>query len=282
MYKISLDIGNLTEVLAGTQHMLLMEVSANAFNYMIMQADRSLQKLRYYQIDANNPAELPEILEEIFTTDNLLGRTYSNCFVIYNFSSNQLVPEKYYHENINKQLLEVIHGDFVKGVVLNERINDLQAHNIYRVPKDIYQLISGKFPFNKQHHYYTLMLDHLYKNPGVETDKVVASFYRKDIIAMVVKNSKVQLIKQFPFQTTEDIAYWLLNIYNQFNLEQLSTPLLISGMIDVDSAMYNELQKYFAQIEFEAHPEYVKEGVLLNGYPKHFFSPILKLATCVS
>jgi hypothetical protein len=282
MYKITLDIGGFSEVIIGSQPLLVLEVGTTALNYMIMQSDRSLQKLRYYQIDNNNPADLPETLEEILATDDLLGKNFSNCHIIYNFSSNQLIPEKYYHEHINKQLLEVIHGDLVKGVILHEKVEDLHAHNVYRIPKDIHQILSRKFPLNTQHHYYTLLLEHLYKNAGVDSDKVVVSFYRKNIIAIVVKDSKLQLMQQFGYQTTEDVAYWLLNIYNQFNLEQLSTPLEISGMIDEDSAMYTELLKYFSRIDFESHPDYIKEGVLLQGYPKHFFSPILKLATCVS
>ncbi len=281
MYKITFDIGSYTEPIE-IPPVLVLEVSDNALNYMIMQADKSLQKLRYYQVDVNNTTELAETLEDIFANDDLLGKPFSHCNIVYNFATSQLIPEKYYCENINRQLLDVIHGDFIKGVVLNEKISDAATHNIYSIPKALHEVLMRKYPKSLQYHCYTLLLNHLYKHSATETDKVVVSFYRKSIIATVIKNNRLQLMQQITYQTTEDIAYWLLNIYRQFNLEQLSTSLIISGMIDEDSAIYSQLQKYFAKIDFEPHPDYIKDSALLNGYPKHFFSPILKLATCVS
>lgn len=91
----------------------------------------------------------------------------------------------------------------------------------------------------------------------------------------------MQLVQSYAYQAAEDVSYYLLNICKQLELEPATVTVKLAGMVDVSSAMYTEMLKYFLHVEPDALP---MDSITpsLEEYPAHFFSPILKLAVCVS
>jgi len=57
--------------------------------------------------------------------------------------------------------------------------------------------------------------------------------------------------------------------------------LELSGLIEKQSELYNELQKYFLNISFDHMEDSIKITDELREYPLHYFSSLLKMAICV-
>jgi hypothetical protein len=53
-------------------------------------------------------------------------------------------------------------------------------------------------------------------------------------------------------------------------------------MIDEDSALYQELFKYFPQMKFSGLPENFTYPKGLDAYPSHYFSNLFAIAACGS
>jgi hypothetical protein len=88
-------------------------------------------------------------------------------------------------------------------------------------------------------------------------------------------------MQSFEFVNQTDVAYFLLNCCNQLGLHQNSLSLQVSGFIEKESAIYNELAKYFSDISFEEIGDGIVATDKLEQYPLHYFSTLLKLAACV-
>ena len=99
--------------------------------------------------------------------------------------------------------------------------------------------------------------------------------------AAVYKAGELQLIQTFAYQTPEDAAYYLLLICKQFKIAQTDLVLKISGLIDAQSALYTELLKYFEHVQHEGIPAELSTAGILDEYPSHYFSPLLKMSLCV-
>jgi hypothetical protein len=56
--------------------------------------------------------------------------------------------------------------------------------------------------------------------------------------------------------------------------------LCISGLIDSQSALYSELLKYFPEVREDGIPEGIETNGLLEEFPAHYFSPLLKMSLC--
>jgi hypothetical protein len=95
------------------------------------------------------------------------------------------------------------------------------------------------------------------------------------------KNGQLQVIQNFEFNTPEDAIYHLLNICQSFETDATQTILTVSGMVDADSNLYNELHKYFLQINFADLPDNFKYTEEIKNYPVHYFSHLFATAICV-
>jgi hypothetical protein len=99
---------------------------------------------------------------------------------------------------------------------------------------------------------------------------------------VAVKDTSLLLAQIFSYQKAEDVLYWLLKICRQFSISQEQVILVLSGLIDKQSAVFKELYQYFLNIEFASIENDIQLSGEFEDYPVHFFSSIFKLASCVS
>lgn len=261
---------------------LIMEVGHQYFHYVVLNGKNSVVALKYYLFASKQNKEIKEILEEIIKQDIVLKERMKDCVVIYNYPENCLVPEKYFDESLNNEMVDLVHGDINSGTTLSEKIKGWDIHNVYRIPHELNIFFQHYFLCSKGSHFYSLWLECQHLQNEDQPDAVSAIFYPNEILTTVIADNQLQIVQSFKYKTAEDIAWHLLNIYKRFNLNQLQTPLWIGGMIAQNSAMYEELLKYFLVVNTYPLPEGLILTEQFKSYPEHFFSPLLKLAVCVS
>jgi uncharacterized protein DUF3822 len=264
------------------QSRLLVEVNPNAFTYVLLnQRNMSPVVVKYFQLDHAGDRPLTEILREILQEDELLRRPVKETLLVYNFPESSLVPEPLFSMDTNKEIIEVIHGNLNKGLILTEKIPWWEFFNVYRISQDVHQLLQQQFTAGKYWHYYSLLLKSYKMFDSADlTDCIKVIFYSDKMIALVIREGKIQLIQTFPYQDTKDVAYHLLNCCHQLGMDPESVRLLVGGLIDKQSALSTELHKYFLQIYFEQIDESIKVTDELKELPLHYFSSILKMAVC--
>jgi len=281
MPKTLFDISTTEEPIDWQHCRLIMEVGQHIFSYAVLNGSKRLLRLRFHELDAPNGRELREMLEEIVVNDEVLKENMKESVVIYNFPESHLVPEKYFNINMTAGLVELMHGDLNKGVILSEKISGYSQYNVFRVPSDIHGMFQRHFTRGKYWHYYSLWMECRQKQNGQREDGLSVIFYPRRILVALTGDGEIQLFQSFEYEAADDVAYYLLNICRQFGREPETISLRMSGMIDESSTLHNEILKYFGQAELESFAP-AKAVTALQEYPSHFFSPLLKLATCVS
>jgi hypothetical protein len=117
-------------------------------------------------------------------------------------------------------------------------------------------------------------------DPQPVSDRMKVIFYADKMIALVMKDGKLQLMQTFYYQDAKDVAYHLLNCCHQLGISQEGVAVLVGGLIDRQSSLSTELHKYFLQVSFEEMDESIKVTDELKELPLHYFSSILKMAVC--
>jgi Protein of unknown function (DUF3822) len=281
MAKILFDIAGSQEQIDWSRSRLVMEISQRIFSFAVVDADRTITQLRMYELYGNSSTELAEELERIIAEDDILQLRPHDCTFVYNFPESQLVPEACFDTVASPQLIELMHGDLTKGIVLSEKIKDSTRYNVFRVPAAVHQLLQTRFASGVYWHYYSLLLSQNPQQAPASPNHLAVIFYPNRILVAAVKDRQLHLLQSYLYEAAEDAAYYLLNICAQLQLPPMETPLLLSGMIDVHSVLYTEIYKYFTLIELE-QPQGLPAAASLDNFPPHFFSPLLKLALCVS
>ena len=118
-------------------------------------------------------------------------------------------------------------------------------------------------------------------NAKEEGQYLKAFFYTDKMIVLVCKKGQLQLIQTFEYHDSKDVAYNLLNCCHQLNMNQDEVVLELTGLIEKQSDLYNELQKYFMNVSFDHMEDSIKITDELREYPLHYFSSLLKMAICV-
>lgn len=264
------------------QSRLLVEVSPSSFTYVLLnQRNMSPMAVKYFQLDHGKDRPLTEALREIMDGDALLKRPVKETLLIYNFPESSLVPEPLFSTDTNKEIIDTLHGNLNKGLILTEKIPWWELFNIYRISPDIHQLLQQQFTAGKYWHYYSLLLKSYKMFDGTEeVDCLKVIFYTDKMVVLIIRQGKVHLMQTFHYQDAKDVAYHLLNCCHLLGISQEKVKLLVGGLIDRQSTLSTELYKYFLQITYEEIDESIKVTDELKELPLHYFSSILKMAVC--
>lgn len=260
---------------------LVIELNGHYFHYTIVQ-DNRIVALKYYQLPSAEGKTATELLQEILTADELLQYNKKETLVVYNLPDSQLIPESLYESNLNNEFIDLVSGDLKKGVVINKKMANIPAYHIFRVPDELHQFFEYNFSPVRYQHYYGLWMEDSWSKENDTDNAVYVAFYPNEFLVKVIANGQLQVMQSYPYQTAEDVGYYLLNIYYQFHFSPEQVPLWVSGMIATDSALYEELLKYFLLVKTIPAPSTLNLTADFALYPEHFFSPILKMTVCVS
>lgn len=261
---------------------LVIEMSQHYFHYIVVRKDGTVVVLKFYQFTSKSTAETMELLEKILQHDTILKESMEESVIVYNWPENCLVPEKYFHVDLIAELLTLIHGDLNRGVVFSEKVSGWDMYNVFRVPTEMHDLFQRSMAAGKFRHHHSLWLECQQKAINHIRDRVYVIFHPNEILVTVIEAQRLQLVQRLEYQTAEDVAYYLLNICERFHISPKDTAVQLSGMIDLKSAMYEELLKYFDIIETATVTSGVDFTMDFTAFPEHFFSPILNMAVCVS
>jgi hypothetical protein len=249
---------------------LLMEVGTDHCTYAFLSPDRrSITQLKYISFDPFNAAEaLQSIMEQ-------LGQPGSDVAISSAFPQALLVPQRIYQEN-DHSLLDLVY-DAQAQQYHHDSIPEWQMVNVYGIPQPVFEALSRQFSSARFYHVYTTTLK-VY-NGFMAENQVSVHFTTREFRVMVKKGQQVHLAQTYQYTTPLDVVYYLLKICYEFALEQSEVTIILSGLVENDSALYREIHQYFSEVHFSQ-----AQGLTLpeNPHPRYFFSSLYNLAACVS
>jgi hypothetical protein len=274
--KAVFKIGS-SEELNPSQAVLLMEVGEMHCCFAIVDfANQMMVQLGYYTADEKDNGD---VLEKILESNAELKQSFRQTIIGYYLPESILIPSKFYHYEETQAMLQAIHE---KGqyIVVSESIADWQMYNAYHVPTTIHEFLSRWYSTGNFWHVYSVIL-----KSGIEQSEggnLLVDFKTDTFSVVAIKNNSLLLAQIFSYTKSEDVLYWLLKICNQFSLSQNEVKLVLSGLIDKQSAVFKELYQYFINIEFATIDNDIQLSGDFDEYPIHFFSSLFKLASCAS
>jgi hypothetical protein len=249
---------------------LLLEIGEGFCCHALLKGkERAFQQIQYLTFNEwEVEAKLSPLLDE------LKKENCEQVMVCSAFPQSLLTPRQG-HKN-DYILLNVIY-DSPSQKYLKDEIAEWQINVTYALPDFIFNLIKQRFRFAEFVHAYTPFLK-VY-NGFVAADQLEVHFTTQHFRVLVKKNKQVQLAQIYAYKTPLDVVYFLLKMCYEFALSQSEVFVILSGLIDQDSAMYTELHNYFLNLHFAQAPSF---SLPENAYPHHYFTSLYNLAACVS
>jgi hypothetical protein len=230
-----------------------------------------------------NPHSRQDDVEEILRDSPFLKIPFENACLTYNTPEAVLVPGSLHEPSNAGEVVSLIHGDMPSGIILQEHVPGADMYNVYRVPGWLHRAVTARFSNGEYWHAYSALLKSIGKRRiDWQRTFLYLWFFPTHVIVTLLKDDRLMLMQSFPYETPEDLSYQMLNIVGQFDLDISGLQIYMSGLIDKDSIIHDEIMKYFLNLETDpGGPLHVHEEVFAN-YPLHYFTSSLSLCPCGS
>lgn len=250
---------------AGTEHIALTAFHDNKV------ASRNFE---FYGFDANDNFE--NILSQVYAQSAFFKRDYRQVRIIWENARAQYIPAVLYDEEMD----DPIYSFTAKNTAAQKRL--LQKNDVFAIPfsadEDKYNLLRKTFPDAASTHKYYEIIRRSPASPNDDKLHLLVIFYPDHFIITGNKNGKLQFINSVNFSSGTDVVYYLLNAAKQLDTSISETLVTLSGLIDGDSILFQEVYKYIPHIDVDSadNAAFLKEN--FGEYPSHFFVPFFKYA----
>jgi len=249
---------------------LLLEIGQDFCFYAYLDSQaKKFGLIRYLSFaELESEGKLDQIVQE------LKKDQFQKVIVCSAFAQALLVPQQHFKAD---DLLTALVYDSVAHKQLSDKVPEWQLVTSYSIPASIFDAVSSAFESVQFFHAYTPALK-IY-NGFVSGNQLDIHFTTSYFRVLVKKNNQVLLAQTYSYKTPLDVVYYLLKICYEFKFEQSELLLVISGLIDQESAMYHELHNYFLNLHFAKAPSYSLPD---TEHPHYYFTSLYNLAACVS
>ncbi|MFN2458028.1 MAG: DUF3822 family protein [Chitinophagaceae bacterium] len=265
LFHIQAESGN------DTGNVLLMEVGEDYCCYAFCdETSKSVNKLKYLSLKTLNNYD---VVEQILKKENLAAETLNRICICSALHPAILFPKQYFNEEVAATFLTVTY-DLKNVRIAQDEVSELGLILLYALPEKLLQPLHNN---NVQYiHAYSTSLKSSKQSDG-ETD-ISVHFTPKYFRVILKKQQQLNLVQTYSYTVPLDVVYYLIRMFDEFKLSQQETHIILSGLIQEDSALFKELHGYFLNVHFDLPGD---NTVDQQEYPQHFFTSMYNLAACV-
>jgi hypothetical protein len=275
---------NVTNPLSSKAMKLTLLIDVNENHICLIRFNKqyySFEGLEYFYLFQFNSTEIVDILQTILKKYEPIKDKIDRVLVYYSTRNTLIVPRTLFNENTYKWTSEQTIGKSQNEILFKEEVNPLNLVCVFPVPQFLHETIIYAFPNAEFLNFNAEWLKKTIKEKR-PTNLFEVLFFPKMITVVIWQESKLQIVQSYSYEKQEDVLYYLLSIVSSFNLtpENISTKL--SGLIDLQSPVFDAILKMFPNLSMYQRPENYIYNAEFDTHPNHFFSPVLSLESCVS
>lgn len=206
--------------------------------------------------------------KKAYTT--VLVNVVSSCFT--------LCPTSFYELDNARTLLEFNCGDIGNDLVLADEIN-ASIKLIYSVNESMKSVLDKLFPQHQLKHNNTVLARLMLNSEGLSKENMLI-YIREHTIEIIVKqNQQLLLANQYSIKTNEDVLYYILFIFEQYQLNPSNALLTVIGNLETNSELMLTLKKYVKHVRLGIGHKTLN-WQHLTGMPQHYNYTLLNRLFC--
>ncbi len=252
---------------------LLLRIGEKHCSFAVADAeDQLLHSVFYYTKEPGDET----FLNELFIAHPELSGRFEKEVVCFDYSNNMLIPAEAGRNDVSGQLIASLFSTGATSVLVADAKRDNAVKIACAVPQPVVDRVKEKYPDAR-----TGASCSFISASGIEQGKdilILADFGTDSFSVIVLKEGAVLFAQAYAYATPEDVMYYLLRVCNEMNVAQEDVKILLSGLIEQESALYKSLYQYFLHTAFRTASW--QDGS--DTYPSHFFTSLNDLYLCVS
>lgn len=266
-----------------TSYELSILLGMDSFVYMVNDGQQRVLALKDFSFEA--PADpVQNLVDQLILLtgeDKYLRLPHRNIRIGLSNHKTAILPDRLYNEAENKVYLKELTKVTPDQEVKSDRLAALDAHSVYAVDHSLIDVLRRYFPGARVFNLSTALLLGFHKyavmNPAYQAYVHVRP---GELFICLFKGGDLQFANSFSYQSARDFLYFIMLVYEQFELQAEETPLFISGRLVKDSEIYKLLHRYVLHLSFLQPPAFFQFGPKLNNQPGYFYFDLFCLMLC--
>jgi hypothetical protein len=253
---------------------LIFETGDKTFGYSIRDVEKNkFIALGYFR----NP------LADMANSLSWLGGQFHSVKGIIGNTRFTLIPEALFQEGEKESYFNFIHEREPGDAVFSDRLEHLGIYTVYAVPGPVRKELDRIFPKYTLCHVSSVLIGNIWMNVKNKTGlKVFLNLREGQFDLLVFDGNQLKYCNAFHFLTTEDIAYYVIFVFEQLNMNPEETGLVLLGNVDKFSPVFDLLFRYIRNIEFVSRNDGISYSYLFNDVPGNFYYTLLNSSSCGS
>lgn len=223
-------------------------------------------------------------ISQLFSEEEALKKKYPAVVIGLDSAVHTLVPAPLYDADQNKKYLEFNFGPADNGSLRVDRLEEIDAFNIYGTPQGLLDVVVNHFGEAALIHRSSALLKAIYHYQNIHPARAgIFLNIREQFIDLVsMEGGRLAFFNSYACSSKEDVLYYTLYALEQLSRQPENVQLLISGIIDGNSDLYRLLVQYIYQVSFTDRINLWEYSPLLGQLPSHRFLELYALALCGS
>ena len=278
MYSINLT-DETFDVNTITNYSLLVQFSSDNFAYSLYDKNRSkFVLLRSVQIKNNNFLEYIEHIKSIIDEDEIIEKIKTQVKILFYTKNTIIIPNAFYNANKKQDILKFNVNINKNDLVLSNKLRN-NDYTIFSINTDLLNFINKTFPDNIVYNQASVVVNENIMNPVKDKTKIIIDSNSNFIDVTLIEKGNLKFKNTFEYKTTTDFVFFVLNIYDKFELQPEKTEILISGKITSISDEVLLLKNYIKKIKFIKTS--LNYSYIFNDIKISEFTNLLNLQNCV-
>ena len=265
------------------EYSLSIRISADGFSFCVYDS-ASRTYLVWKNVPFANPDKKWNKCMSFLLCEPFFTYPYKEVSIVLVNDINTLAPINVFEQKDYTAILK-FNFPFVQiddYCILSNEIGIYGITNIFAVPKHAKDFFEEQFPHVKYYNYNSTILSRLIRDTKkAQNGQVALSVHGKLISIAYADKGKLQFSNNFTVETASDIAYLCANVYEQFNLNQHQTKIVISGNVTKKDDIISLLRKHINNCELENLSEDFNYQTSFNTEDIYQISDLLNTPLCV-
>ncbi len=270
MQQISL-IDETFNIHNSNHYKLTIQCIKDGFSYVVFDTIRKkfiVLKHFYFKNNQHQQEELPSVFEK----EDILKAPFENIKVYVFTDRATIIPKAFSSKEKTEQFINFNFGEN-SSARFRQCLAPFDTILAFSLPVDICNLLDSIqchtfFP------HAVSVLNEAYKNKHLKENftglfiHIVSDFAQ----VVVVKSGNLLFFNIFPFKTSDDLCYFLLYLYESFDLDKEKDTISVSGIIQKNDEKIKALERFFKNINFSKVDSHFIYSYRFNEIPQHHFS----------
>ena len=227
-------------------------IGMDSLCYLISDPDRKALLVRRYDYRQAIPhfQRLVGPVQEILASDNLLSQHYRTTRIGLLDTRATLVPDRLFNERNKASYLRNMVPEASGDRIFANPLPGLQSVLVYALPGDLLDAVKKPLAAGTIQHVASGQLNLFHRLGESQAGKHLYVNVRKHLLQAVLMDGPNLLVyNTFEYSSSRDFVYYILLLYDQFELATDEIPVHLSGYIVENSEIFQLLYRYVKDVQ---------------------------------